>query len=653
MASLLDKKDHIGPRFTTKLSVPAVSDTRRPGDGFYKYVNEKWLNTHHIPGWQGEFSVSDEMTNETDKELLEILHNLPDLNKINLNPKTSKQHLQLLGYIWKNTNPEKEEQYLQVCVHELMEAKSTEDIARFFGWMVRSSIPTIIGIGAREEIVSPYLVRATLSPGTLILPLKYYLEPELKKTEVWKAYEEFISVCSIELGLPLLHKAIESEQNIAPILYSSFQHIAQSKRGSSLKSWMPDFEWQNFMSGLDIDAAWERRIWVIDSTEKFKKILNWICTVKEEYIYSILILHLVKAAAPYLRKPIKDAYNNLFKKALQGVNQTPPMEKFMLHDVKDILPDALCNVYSVRHRSPGALKHVKELVNSLRESAVETMESTDLLSKKTKSRVKEKIHRMWFELGKGGESPLPNVSYTPDSLLHTIFSIHSERAKMIPSMTGKPADKIHSSYPCFITNASYFEESNHIVIPWGILQWPFYSEKAPLGWNHGGIGATICHEITHAFDLEGSLYSPRATFRELWTRKDHKVFKTQTRKVARFFKKFKHYGKPLDGDKTLSENWADLGGLKISLNSLNKLLEKATDKEKKEAHRNFFISYAVSWRNLIKKKALLYSIMTSVHSPGEDRVDRNVVQFQEWIDAFDIKESDPLYLKPSERLKFF
>jgi putative endopeptidase len=260
---------------------------------------------------------------------------------------------------------------------------------------------------------------------------------------------------------------------------------------------------------------------------------------------------------------------------------------------------------------------------------------------------------MWFELGKGKDMPLPDLFYTPDSLLHTIFSIHSARAKDIVSLTGKPADKIHSNYPCFETNASYFEESNHIVIPWGILQWPFYDLNAPLGWNHGGIGATICHEMTHGFDLEGSLYSPRGVYKEWWTRKNRKTFKKQTRKVSNFFSKFKHYGKKLDGNKTLSENWADLGGLKIALHGLNKLLEGKPQEEIEEAHRNFFISYAVSWREISTKKSMVYSILTSVHAPGEDRVDRIVPQFKEWVQAFNIKETDTLFLPEAKRLHFF
>ena len=66
----------MGPRSHMKPLVPVVSDTRRPGDGFYTFVNETWLKTTHVPEWKGTFGVSDEMTRETDRELLHILHSV-------------------------------------------------------------------------------------------------------------------------------------------------------------------------------------------------------------------------------------------------------------------------------------------------------------------------------------------------------------------------------------------------------------------------------------------------------------------------------------------------------------------------------------------------------------------------------------------------
>lgn len=643
------------PRCPKYPSMPAVSETSLPGHGFYKYVNETWLKTHKVKSWQGEFDVSDEITSKTDKELLDILNHLPHLEKTHLTPSTSREHLELLGYIWKNINTANEENYLQECIHALMGYREVKDIARFFGWMVRSEIPTIVSITSLEELVPPYFVRSTLAPGSLTLPLKYYLDSSLKSTDIWKAYEEFVSICSIELGLPFLDKAIDAELSLAPILQEPFTHLSTSKKGHVLKSWIPEFEWDGFMEGINIDNKWKNRIWIVNSLERFRDILKWICKVDEESILSILILHLITIAAPFLRPAIREAHSKLFLKSLKGLDSIPPKEHRMLQSVKNILPDALCNLYSERHKDHKVLDNVSDLVSGLRDAAVEVMGDTRVFSKRTKSRVKEKIHRMWFEIGKGKPSPLPHVKYNPESFIHTMFSIQGARTQLIPTITGKPADKFHTSYPCFITNASYYEETNHIVIPWGILQWPFYCLEAPLGWNHGGLGATICHEMTHGFDLEGSLYSPRGAYKEWWTRKNRSTFKKQTRKVSKFYSKFNHYGVHLDGDKTLSENWADLGGITIALHGLKTTMDSlgSSKEERREAYRNFFISYASSWRTIVRKEKLLYSILMDEHSPGEDRVDRIVPQFQEWVDAFDIKESDPLYLPKSKRLKFF
>ena len=66
-----------------------------------------------------------------------------------------------------------------------------------------------------------------------------------------------------------------------------------------------------------------------------------------------------------------------------------------------------------------------------------------------------------------------------------------------------------------------------------------------------------------------------------------------------------------------------------------------------------FIGYAVSWRDKMRKKKVIYNILKSVHSLPEDRVDLIVPHFQEWVEAFDIKESDPLFIPVGERLKFF
>jgi predicted metalloendopeptidase len=125
--------------------------------------------------------------------------------------------------------------------------------------------------------------------------------------------------------------------------------------------------------------------------------------------------------------------------------------------------------------------------------------------------------------------------------------------------------------------------------------------------------------------------------------------------MATFFSSHKRLGRHLNGNRTLSENWADFGAIVISLNALKREIRHLGlgEKEEREAIRTFFIAYAVSWRDKQRKKAVIYRIMKNVHSIPEDRVDLILPHFQEWVDAFDIKESDPLFIPVRKRLRFF
>ena len=52
---------------------PRLQLKKDPGKSFYLAVNQSWLETHTIPKWMGEYSISDEVSDTTNKELLKIL----------------------------------------------------------------------------------------------------------------------------------------------------------------------------------------------------------------------------------------------------------------------------------------------------------------------------------------------------------------------------------------------------------------------------------------------------------------------------------------------------------------------------------------------------------------------------------------------------
>ena len=73
-------------------------------------------------------------------------------------------------------------------------------------------------------------------------------------------------------------------------------------------------------------------------------------------------------------------------------------------------------------------------------------------------------------------------------------------------------------------NAYYDPQKNDINFPAGILQPPLFSALSDAAPNYGDTGATVGHELTHAFDDEGSQFDAEGNLRDWWTDADRKAF---------------------------------------------------------------------------------------------------------------------------------
>jgi predicted metalloendopeptidase len=69
--------------------------------------------------------------------------------------------------------------------------------------------------------------------------------------------------------------------------------------------------------------------------------------------------------------------------------------------------------------------------------------------------------------------------------------------------------------------------------------------------------------------------------------------------------------------------------------------------------RDFFISYAVSWRTKTREKRELQDVYMDKHAPPRDRVNLVVSQFDAWYEAFGVKPGDALYVPPEQRVRIW
>ena len=216
-------------------------------------------------------------------------------------------------------------------------------------------------------------------------------------------------------------------------------------------------------------------------------------------------------------------------------------------------------------------------------------------------------------------------------------------AKAQADNVNKPIDKKAWPKSSLDVNAYYNPLDNSINILAGLLANDFfYDADAPYEQNLARIGSVIGHEITHAFDTNGYRYDKDGVMQSWWTKEDEEAFQLRSNKLI------KYYGAltPIPGRSTYSANVsgeaiADMGAVKCML---------AIAKEQDSFdYKLFFESYAQLWR---AKRAYVQEIETAKDSHPLEFLRTNVTlqQFDEFIETYDIKPGDGMYVAPEDRI---
>jgi putative endopeptidase len=222
---------------------------------------------------------------------------------------------------------------------------------------------------------------------------------------------------------------------------------------------------------------------------------------------------------------------------------------------------------------------------------------------------------------------------------------------------GKPVDPDEWQMTPQTVNAYYSPTRNEIVFPAAILQPPFFNMAADDAVNYGAIGMVIGHEMTHGFDDQGRNYDSNGNLRDWWTKEDEAKFKERSELLV---KQYDHFdvldSLHVDGKLTLGENIADLGGLNIAYDALQKSMEGKDRPPLIDGftpEQRFFLSLAQLWRQNIRDKELMRRIKEDVHSPGQFRVNGPMANMAEFYAAFNVEKDNAMYISEDKRAKIW
>jgi len=291
---------------------------------------------------------------------------------------------------------------------------------------------------------------------------------------------------------------------------------------------------------------------------------------------------------------------------------------------------------------------IKEIVKTY-ESRIKNL---DWMSEVTKTKALDKLNKFNVKIGypdKWTDFSKLNISesltYYENMLESFKWSFEHNFEKLY-----KPVDKLEWHMNAHDINAYYSPTMNEIVFPAGILQEPFYSASQSLAENLGGIGAVIGHEITHGFDDKGRLYDLHGNLNDWWTEDDAKNFDERSKKLEELFNSFSYFGLNVNGKLTLGENIADLGGITLSLKTIERLVEPENYKNEMQ---KLFEQWAKVWRCNITEDTLKNQLLTDPHSPTQLRVNGILCNLDEFYETYNIKEGDKMYVKPELRSKIW
>ncbi|UJR09778.1 hypothetical protein I4U23_014005 [Adineta vaga] len=191
-------------------------------------------------------------------------------------------------------------------------------------------------------------------------------------------------------------------------------------------------------------------------------------------------------------------------------------------------------------------------------------------------------------------------------------------------------------------NAYYNPSANEIVFPAGILQPPLFHKDLPIAINYGAIGSVIGHEITHGFDNQGREYDADGMMRSWWTKFAMENFEEKTKCFVKQYGSFSLDGQNENGQRTLGENIADNGGLKISYFAYQKLKQNLPNNDHNlrlpgldyDTDQLFFVAFAHSWCDIETTNAMHFDLINDPHSPARFRIIGTLQNSDEFVKAF-------------------
>lgn len=623
----------------------------RPQDNFAAYVNKDWLVNTKIKETAPSVTAFDEASDTVREQIISLLEGEPlESHEGQLVQTLYAQFVDMETRDALGTAP------IQPVLDQIDAIDSIEDVTAF---LKSNTMQTLVNFSLEMDNVdsTKYLLQ--------LLPTKYrlgnadrYNAPSEVGERIREGHEMYtpkaFALCGYTAaqGAADLAAALALEAELAK---GTIGLEAQAKSDFLEKTYNPytieelaqlqgNFPAVEILQSVYGDAV--QMVCVYDTV--------WLGNLSAVYdeahldaLKALLRCEIIASVGNKLTSEMKTAVDE-YVSIINGTTLNSDVKEVACGNINELLGMAMGRVYADAFVSEESKQEVLTMMQEIVDAYKVRLAAVDWLSEETLAAAMQKLDAMTMLAAYPDDwsaydySALTLKSYAQGgNLIESITAIHQYRRAKEAEKLRKGAVDDGWFLPPQTVNAYYDPQKNAINVLAGIMNAPIFTPGDTEG-NMATLGIIIGHEISHGFDRNGSQFDVDGNMVDWWTSEDKAAFEQRSQALVDYYSQIEVLADGyVNGQLTLGENTADLGGMAV-------VLDIVRERENFD-YKAFFEKYAAVWRAKMPA-AQIQSIMDDEHAPEFVRVNAVVQQFDEFYEAFDVQPGDGMYVAPEDRL---
>ena len=632
-------------------------------DDLFRHVNGTWLNTTEIPADKPLTGAFMELRDQAEAAVRDIITTLEGGT-----PGSDAARIADLyaSFMDEETAELAGASPILPLLAAIDSVETVPDLTRMVGGFARKAVPGLVALQAEPDPGDPNRYVMFAGQGGLGLPdEEYYRLGEY--SDIRAQYRGHVSasfaLADIEDSTAQAQLVFDLETEIAATHWDKVKcrDLRLMYNLMSLDDFAdscPGLHWREFLAGADIAAAKMGEL-VAMQPSFFAEVSALITEDRLPAWRAWARWKVISSLSPYLSSAFVEENFGFYGTVLSGTPELRERWKRGVALVEASVGEAVGQIYVDRHFSQVAKERMDQLVANLIEAYRRSITDLDWMTEETKESALDKLAKFRPHIG----YPIKWRDYsslviTQDDLIGNVTRVADFEVNRALNKIGQPIDREEWLMTPQTVNAYYHPLKNEIVFPAAILQPPFFNVHADDAVNYGGIGAVIGHEIGHGFDDQGSTCDGDGALRNWWTDKDRETFEERTKALIDQYNVLipaQAPGHRVNGQLTIGENIGDLGGLSIAHKAYQIAHYESPEPERDgyTPEQRLFLSWGAVWQAKVRTEMLLQRMATDPHSPPEFRCNQIVRNLPEFYAAFDVQDSDALWLDEDQRVKIW